>query len=161
MDTRVRARRERAPHFAAPPRKGSLVAISPNGHGRGRWHANPGHGTLQATTQDYMVVTPELNGRMQKRLPVVVVVQFGREQELASAAELTYTENVSAHGACLISNRAWQPGERARVTSCKDHITLHGKVVHCRKCRDDRYAVGLTFQGREVTWVTYRTYAQS
>jgi hypothetical protein len=109
----------------------------------------------------YMVVTSELNGRMQKLLPVVVIVQFGREQEFASSAELTYTDNVSAHGACVISNRAWQPGERARVTSFREQITLHGNVVHCRKCSDGRYAVGLTFQGREVTWVTYRTYARS
>jgi hypothetical protein len=66
-------------------------------------------------------------------------------QELASGAELTYTENVSADGACVISNRAWQPGELAQVTSFKEQITLQGKVVHSRKFSDDRYAFGLTY----------------
>jgi hypothetical protein len=101
-----------------------------------------------------MIATPELNLRMQKRLLVAVVVRFAREQELASAAELTYTENVSAHGACVISNRAWQPGDWRKSRPSKN--TLQGKVVHCRIFSDDRYAV---FQGREVTWATYRNYA--
>lgn len=107
-----------------------------------------------------MAVTTGLRGRMQKRLPIAVVVRLAKEQEgPANGAELTYTENVSANGACVISNRAWQPGELARVTSYREQLALHGKVVHCRKCSDDRYAVGLTFQGREVTWATYRNYA--
>jgi hypothetical protein len=97
---------------------------------------------------------------MQKRLPIAVVVRLLRgEENPGNGAELTYTENISAHGACVISNRAWQPGELAQVISFKEEIALRGRVVHCRKCSNDRYAVGLTFQGREVTWATYRNYA--
>jgi hypothetical protein len=107
-----------------------------------------------------MADTTGLSGRMQKRLPIAVVVRLAKEQESpANGSELTYTENVSAHGACVISNHAWQPGELAQVISFKEQIALRGKVVHCRKYSDDRYAVGLTFQGREVTWATYRNYA--
>jgi hypothetical protein len=107
-----------------------------------------------------MVVATGLNGRMEKRLPIAVVVHLGDVQD-HNAAELTYTENVSAHGACVISKRAWQPGEPAQVTSLEELIALRGKVVYCRKCGNDRYVVGLTFQGCEVTWRTYRNYASS
>jgi len=109
-----------------------------------------------------MAVATGLNGRMEKRLPIAVVVHLGDVQDhLVKAAELTYTENVSAHGACVISKRAWQPGEPAQVTSLEELVALRGKVVHCRKCSNDRYVVGLTFQGCEVTWRTYRNYASS
>jgi len=33
--------------------------------------------------------------------------------------EKTYTENVSLHGARVISQRPWQPGEEAQVTPLK------------------------------------------
>jgi|SRR5580704_7511976 hypothetical protein len=110
--------------------------------------------------QRHMAHVAGLNGRMEKRLPIAVVVHLGRVQDHSvKAAELTYTENVSGHGACVISKRAWQPGEWVQVTSFKEQVTLRGIVVHCRKCSDDRYVVGLTFQGREVTWEPYRNYA--
>jgi hypothetical protein len=109
-----------------------------------------------------MAVTRALNGRMEKRLLVAVVVHLGDVQDHpVNAAELTYTENVSAHGACVISKRAWQPGEPAQVTSFKEQVALRGKVMHCRKCNNDRYIVGLAFEGCEVTWETYRNYASS
>lgn len=99
---------------------------------------------------------------MEKRLPIAVVVHLARIQEHpVNAAELAYTENVSAHGACVISSRVWQLGDQAQVTSFKEQITLRGKVVHCRKCSHDRYAVGFAFQGHEVTWTIYRNYASS
>lgn len=109
-----------------------------------------------------MADAPGLNGRMEKRLSVAVVVHLaGIQENPINAAELTYTENVSAHGACVISSRPWQPGELAQVTSFKEQIALRGRVVHCRKCCHDRYAVGLTSYGREVTWTTYHNYATS
>jgi len=109
-----------------------------------------------------MAVACGLNGRMEKRLPIAVVVHLAHAQDHpVKAAELTYTENVSAHGACVISKRAWQSGESAQVTSFKEQVALRGRVVHCHKCNNDRYVVGLTFQGCEVTWRTYRNYASS
>jgi hypothetical protein len=98
-------------------------------------------------------------GRMEKRLPIAIVVRLTHTQDQpANGAEVTYTDNVSSHGARVVSNRPWQPGEVAQVTSLKDEITIRGKVVYCHKLQDNRYLVGLNFQGRDVTWSTYRTY---
>jgi hypothetical protein len=109
-----------------------------------------------------MAAATGLNGRMEKRLPIAVVVHLACLQDHpVKAAELTTTENVSNHGACVISERAWQPGESAQVTSFTEQVALRGQVVHCRKCSNDRYAVGLAFQGCEVTWKIYRNYASS
>jgi len=109
-----------------------------------------------------MAVATGLNGRMEKRLPIAVVVHLTDVQDHpVNAAELTYTENVSAHGTCVISKRAWQAGEAVQVTSFEEQVALRGKVVHCRKSSNDRYVVGITFQRSEVTWKTYRNYASS
>ena len=100
-----------------------------------------------------------LGGRMEKRLPISIVVNLaavaGRP---AQEAELTYTENVSDHGACIVSTRPWQLSESAQVTSLIDQASLRGKVVHCRKCDEDRYAIGLKFQS-SVLWPAYLKYA--
>jgi hypothetical protein len=109
-----------------------------------------------------MAVASGLNGRMEKRLPIAVVVHLADVQDHpVNAAELTYTENVSAHGTCVISKRAWQTGESVQVMSLEEQVALRGKVVYCRKDSNDRYVVGITFQGCEVTWKTYRNYASS
>lgn len=94
---------------------------------------------------------------MEKRLSIAIVVQLTQVQDQpANGAELTYTENISASGACLISGRSWKLGEVVEVTSFKDQIALRGKVVHCQKRGDDHYAVGIAFQGYQVTWSKYR-----
>lgn len=99
-------------------------------------------------------------GRMEKRLPIAIVVNLAAGNgHSGSQPEFTYTDNISAHGACVISSRPWKPGELAEVVSLKDQITLRGKVVHCEKRSGDRYGVGLSFNGLRVTWSSYRTYA--
>ena len=101
-------------------------------------------------------------GRMEKRLPVAIVVRLAREQgQHANGDELTYTDNVSAHGARVVSRHAWESGEVVTVTSLKDEIAIRAKVVYCHQATGDRYYVGLNFQGRRVTWSTYATYANS
>jgi hypothetical protein len=96
---------------------------------------------------------------MEKRLPIAIVVNLAPMNGHSGQPELTYTDNVSAHGACVVSSRAWKPGEVAEVISLKDQIALRGKVVHCEKRSDARYIVGLSFNGLRVTWPSYRTYA--
>jgi hypothetical protein len=61
-----------------------------------------------------------------------MIVNLARAQN-RNGTELTYTDNVSAHGACIVSNHPWQPGKLAEITSMLDQIAMRGKVVHCRK----------------------------
>jgi hypothetical protein len=98
-------------------------------------------------------------GRMEKRLPIAIVVRLARAlDEPANGAELTYTDNVSAHGARVISRRAWQSGDVVQITSLKDETTISGKVIYCQKLPDDRYCIGLNFKDRRLTWSAYRAY---
>ena len=97
---------------------------------------------------------------MEKRLPIAMVVNLASAQvQGATGSELTYTNNVSAHGACVVSSRQWQPGEIAEVTSFLDQVAMRGKVVYCRRHGDDQYAIGLSFQNGAVVWSIYLKYA--
>ena len=97
---------------------------------------------------------------MEKRLPITIVVNLAQVNGHASTVkEIAYTDNISAHGVCVISNRPWKPGELVEVTPMKEQITIRGKVAHCERRGEDRYAIGLTFRGGQVNWSPYRTYA--
>ena len=79
-------------------------------------------------------VLDHLGNEMEKRLPIAMIVNLARAQN-RNGTELTYTDNVSRHGACIVCNHPWQPGELAEITSMFDQIAMRGKVVHCRKRR--------------------------
>ena len=101
-----------------------------------------------------------LEGRMEKRLPIALIAQLAQAQDDHSPhrLELTFTDNISAHGACVVSSRPWERGELMDATSVKDQITLRGKVIRCQKRSDNRYGIGLHFGGHAVTGSMYRTY---
>jgi hypothetical protein len=103
--------------------------------------------------------TVDQGGRMEKRLPIAILVNLTNlDHASANGTEMTYTDNVSAHGACVVSSHSWQRGAVAEVTSLLDQIALRGKVVHCRKRGDGRYAIGLNFQNSQVVWRAYLRY---
>ena len=58
-----------------------------------------------------------LSGRMEMRLPIVVVVRLAQaERAGADGEERTYTDNISLRGARVYSNRSWQLGDAVQVT---------------------------------------------
>jgi hypothetical protein len=80
-----------------------------------------------------------LNGRMERRLPIIVVVSLARfEGTSTDGVEWTYTDNISAHGARVFSKRAWRPGEEITVTPINEETT-RGSIVYCQGLADDRY----------------------
>jgi hypothetical protein len=110
----------------------------------------------------HMALKSRFAGRMERRLSIAIVVQLAHaEGPPANGAELTYTDNVSARGARVVSSREWKTGEVARVTALKDEITIRGKVVYCQKLSDNRYCVGLNFNGHGVTWSGYKAYSRT
>jgi len=96
---------------------------------------------------------------MEKRIPVAIVVHLAHAEDHKSQGfELTFTDNISAHGACVVSAHPWRRGEMADVTSLNDRITLRGIVAYCFQRDDKRYNIGLNFRQGEVTWHPYATY---
>ena len=97
-----------------------------------------------------------LEGRLEKRLPIAVVVCLtGANHSNGAGQEETYTDNVSLHGVRLISRHPWHPGEVAQVTPVKYGILARGKVVYCKQLANDRYFVGLNFPQQTVRWSSF------
>ncbi|HYT24048.1 MAG TPA: PilZ domain-containing protein [Candidatus Polarisedimenticolia bacterium] len=101
-----------------------------------------------------------LHGRIDKRLPIAVVVYLSQAQDrTVKESELTCTDNISVNGARVISRRPWQTGELVQLTPLKDEASIRGKVVYCQKLEDDRYLIGLNIQGLGASWPAFRTYS--
>ena len=107
----------------------------------------------------YVQMSHSLNGRMEKRLPIAIVVRLSRMHQLpANEEETTYTDNVSPHGARLLSINRWQPGEQAQVTTVKEGSSILGEVIYCQRLDSGRFCIGMKFQERPVTWPTLSRY---
>lgn len=100
-----------------------------------------------------MIFGGGLEGRHEKRLPIVVVVQLADpEQQQSNSREKTYSDNISPHGACVASKRPWPPGKDVEIVSITNAIKARGKVVYCRQGKNGRYFLGLNFRERPVGW---------
>jgi hypothetical protein len=92
------------------------------------------------------------DGRLEKRLIMSVPVY------LASlggprARERTVTENVSPHGARVISERSWRSGEEALIAPLTGEFPQVGTVVYSRRKNGGGcFCLGVEFLDRSVKW---------
>jgi len=104
-----------------------------------------------------------LSGRSEKRLPIAVVVRLeglGLEgaRKYEKGSEKTYTDNVSGHGARLMTARSWYPGEQAEITALNEKVALRGEVVYCQKLNEGRFFVGLKFPNGKIPWAILKRF---
>jgi len=91
------------------------------------------------------------DGRIEKRLPTSVPVYLASLGE-PRARERTLTENVSPHGARVISKRSWQSGEGSLITPLTGAFPQIGRVIYCLPKEGDRFCLGVEFPDRTVKW---------
>jgi len=91
------------------------------------------------------------DARSEKRLPASVPIYLA---SLVSpqAGERTITENVSYHGARLISKWSWRPGEESIITPLTGELPMVGRVIYCLPRAKDCFSVGIEFPNRRVKW---------
>ena len=89
----------------------------------------------------------------------MMVVRLGHvESPPSEKEERTFTDNISAHGARVVSKCPWQPGAAVEVTSVRDGSAIRGSVVYCEGEGPDRFSIGLDFGAQEVPWSTYKRF---
>ena len=91
------------------------------------------------------------DGRIEKRLPTSVPVYLANLDE-PRARERTLTENVSPHGARVVSQRSWRSGEESLVTFLTGEFPQVGRVIYCVPKAGDRFCLGVEFPDRMVKW---------
>lgn len=70
----------------------------------------------------------------------------------AEEHERTYTDNVSGHGARVMSTRLWHRREQAEITPLDEDSPVRGEVVYCTKVDETHFSIGLKFPQRCLSW---------
>ena len=91
------------------------------------------------------------DGRIEKRFSMIVPVHLVTTKE-PRVAERTFTRNVSPHGARVVTNRLWQPGEEPLVTPLTGDFPQPARVVYCQPRPSGGFYLGLRFMDRSVRW---------
>jgi hypothetical protein len=90
--------------------------------------------------------------RIENRLPMAVAVQLSGNDRVPGI-EMTFTENVSLHGARIITQRAWRRDEHVQVASRPGDFRAKARVAYCERLREAGYAIGLEFLEPSGRWV--------
>jgi hypothetical protein len=91
------------------------------------------------------------HGRVEKRLHTLIPVYLASLED-RHTRELTLTENVSPHGARVISKRSWRKGEETLITPSTGEFQRVGRVIYCLPGAASRYYLGIEFPDRAVKW---------
>jgi PilZ domain len=90
-------------------------------------------------------------GRQQKRSALAVPLWL---TSLDQPGELdwTVTENVSDHGARILTNRRWHVNE-ALLVSLPPRFSANGRVVYCNALPSGNYVLGIEIRESFAAWV--------
>jgi hypothetical protein len=90
--------------------------------------------------------------RIERRIPMEIPVLIdGHHQEPGS--ESTFTENVSARGARVVSVRRWGQGETLTFASRTGEFRSSARVAYCQPLQSDGFAIGVEFLDPKGRWV--------
>lgn len=90
--------------------------------------------------------------RRDARVPLEVEVQISGHKVLPGT-ESTFTENVSARGARVLSTRRWKPNDQLVITTLTGSFRSVARVAYCQTVPRAGYAIGLEFVEPSGSWV--------
>lgn len=91
--------------------------------------------------------------RIEKRVPIEVAVHICGDERTPGVEE-TFTENVSARGARVITGRGWRMNDLLMLASACDFQTV-ARVAYCQPRRGEGFAIGLEFLEPVGSWVVH------
>ncbi|OLC90760.1 MAG: hypothetical protein DMG35_05940 [Acidobacteria bacterium] len=90
--------------------------------------------------------------RAEKRIPMEIPVLIDGHRR-APGSESTFTENVSARGARVVSVRRWDQGEHLTFASRTGEFRSSARVAYCQSLQGDGFAIGVEFLEPKGRWV--------
>jgi len=90
--------------------------------------------------------------RTENRLPMAVAIQISGNKR-RPGIENTFTENVSARGARILTQRPWRRNEHVLVASSPGDFRARARVAYCQRLREAGFAIGLEFLEPTGHWV--------
>jgi len=89
--------------------------------------------------------------RLEDRLPVAVRVDLW-SLDIRQRAQECVTENVSTHGARVVSNKPWKLNQRLNVHSLPGDFRARARVVYCEPLGVNSFAIGLQLLAATGHW---------
>ncbi len=90
--------------------------------------------------------------RIEQRIPMEIPVLIDGHRD-APGSESTFTENVSACGARVVSVRRWEQGEPLVFASRTGEFRSPARVAYCQPLQGDGFAIGVEFLEPKGRWV--------
>ena len=82
--------------------------------------------------------------RIEARIPTRVGLELSGPVETLTH-EITFTENVSRHGARVVSKRRWSPNDSVLVKLPQEPFPSLARITYCQPLKEDEFAMGLQF----------------
>ena len=82
--------------------------------------------------------------RMEARIPTKVGLELSDPDE-PLVYEITFTENVSRHGARVVTKRCWSPNDSVLVKLPQESLPSRARITYCQPLKGDEFAMGLQF----------------
>ena len=90
--------------------------------------------------------------RMEARIPTRVGLELcGPVEPLIY--EITFTENVSPHGARVLTKRRWSPNDSVLVKLPQEGRPSRARITYCQPLKGDEFAMGLQFSLLVYDWI--------
>jgi hypothetical protein len=90
--------------------------------------------------------------RIEGRIPTRVGLKLAGPDE-PLAYEVTFTENISRHGARVITNRRWRPNDNVLVKLPDECLPSRARITYCQPLKGDEFAMGLEFSLAVYDWI--------
>jgi len=82
--------------------------------------------------------------RMEARIPTRVGLELSDPDE-PLIYEITFTENVSRHGARVVTKKCWSPNDSVLVKLPQESLPSRARITYCQPLEGDEFAMGLQF----------------
>lgn len=90
--------------------------------------------------------------RMEARIPRRVGLELSGPGE-PFICETTFTENVSGHGARVLTKRRWSPNDNVLVKLPEENRPSTARIAYCQPLKADEFATGLQFSSVIYDWI--------
>jgi len=89
--------------------------------------------------------------RLEERIPLAVRVDLC-SLDLRHRADEALTENVSSHGARVVSSNPWKLRDRLNLWCLRGHFRARARVVYCEPLGPASFAIGLQLLACAGEW---------
>ena len=90
--------------------------------------------------------------RREKRVPMEVGIRISGHPAMPGT-ETTFTENVSARGARVLTSRRWKTNDQVVVATMTGSFKSFARVAYCAITPENTFAVGLEFTESTGKWI--------